>query len=368
MTSNRKPRVLFIIESLSYGGVERRRLALCKRLIGDYDIQLVCTQKVGDLHLEFDKIGVQTHAVGILGLPWSIKAIRNTLKVVRQFKPDIVHGGVFEGLTLANLTGFFTPGLKVISEETSAPRSRTKKAEWLMKLLVIRSKYIVAVSQGTERYLTEVLRLSSKKVRMIRNAVEQPRKSDPKNVELLRKELGIPDGQLVVGSVGRHFKLKRYEDLLEAMVNVDATLLLVGAGPEHENLKGKASALGIVGRVHFVGMMDDPGNYYELMDVFCLLSESESFGLVLVEAMYHSLPLVATRVGGIPEIVKEGETGFLVDPYSPDQVSERLNHLLNDKTLRDSMGENGEVRALEDFNVDEYAIQIKELYQTILPS
>ena len=101
------------------------------------------------------------------------------------------------------------------------------------------------------------------------------------------------------------------------------------------------------------------------MDVFALASAHEAFGLVLVEAMFAECPVVATRVGGIPAVVSDGDTGFLVAPMAPQALADRLLRLLEDPALRVAMGKSGLARAREKFSAERYVREFDELYQRL---
>jgi glycosyltransferase involved in cell wall biosynthesis len=122
---------------------------------------------------------------------------------------------------------------------------------------------------------------------------------------------------------------------------------------------------GVEHRVHFAGYQGETRPYYELMDVFALASAYEAFGLVLVEAMFAGLPIVATRVGGIPTVVAEDETGYLVAPRSPPALAARLIELALDPAMRHAMGTKGRARARAEFRAERYVRDVDSLYQRL---
>jgi glycosyltransferase involved in cell wall biosynthesis len=143
----------------------------------------------------------------------------------------------------------------------------------------------------------------------------------------------------------------------------NAKLLIVGEGPDGTMLRSLARQLGVSEHVCFAGYQGNTRPFYEVMDIFVLASAHEAFGLVLVEAMFARLPVVATRVGGIPTVIKAGETGFLVKPKDPEELADRLLVLLNDASLRQSMGEAGLFLARAKFGADLYVSHFDALYQ-----
>jgi len=176
-------------------------------------------------------------------------------------------------------------------------------------------------------------------------------------LSVLKQTLGLSGGP-VVGSVGRLSRVKGYHDLVAAFPAVlsrhpQAHLLIVGDGGEREELESLAARCGISENTVFTGFQSDVAPYFSLLDIFVLPSTwQEPFGLVLIEAMAAYLPVVATSVGGVPEIVLDGETGLLVKPNRPDELAAAVNTLLDDSHRAAYMGRAGRGRAENLFNIN----------------
>jgi glycosyltransferase involved in cell wall biosynthesis len=189
------------------------------------------------------------------------------------------------------------------------------------------------------------------------------------NIEEKKKSLGISSRGLVVGTVGWLLPIKGPMHLLNAMESVwqdypEATLVFVGKGDMEEELRAKALQMGSSGRVKFLGWRDDIPEIMKILDVFVLPSLNEGMGRVLVEAMAAGRPVVASRVGGIPDLVKHGENGFLVEPGDENGVSAAIKKLLADKIMRDQMGEKGRIMA-QAFSVENMVDKIDSLYASL---
>ena len=175
----------------------------------------------------------------------------------------------------------------------------------------------------------------------------------------------------MIGTVGRLDDIhKRVSDLIRAIAiicqsNSNVHLIIVGGGADEEMLRQLASEQGVAQRVHFLGYQANPRPYYALMDVFAIASASEAFGLVLVEAMFAGLPVVATRVGEIPSVVDEGETGLLVERGQPREIADAILALEGSPDLRRAMGHKGRAKALAEFREDRYVQNVGELYQKL---
>ncbi|WP_246535448.1 glycosyltransferase [Litoribacter ruber] len=359
------------METIASGGVEQRRLFLAQWLDKNrYEIKIVCTNSFGYLANELEREGVEIFTVGSFSHPFHIGKYQKVIRIIREFKPHIIHGAVFEGMSMASIGGIFGKVPIKIIEETSDPQTRSKKAIYLQMLFSIVSDKVIAISPSVLRYLNSKVRISKNKFILINNGVRVPEISKDDEIERLRKDLGIKKDDIIVGSVGRVYDdIKRYSDLIHAIGLLNSKkvkFLLVGKGPDLEKLKQQISSLGLIEQFISVGYQDRPYLYYGLMDFFCITSAHEGFGLVAAEAMLNRLPVIATRVGGLQDIVKDGETGFLVPPFSPDQIAEKLKILIEDTELRKSMGEKGYERAIVNYTAERYCQEVENLYLQLL--
>ena len=192
-------------------------------------------------------------------------------------------------------------------------------------------------------------------------------KSNRAREELLRQRSGRP----LIFSVGRHVYYKGLDVLIRAMQSLDAVLWIGGQGPLTSTLKQLAGDLGLAERVKFVGFIPDPilVAYFEACDVFCMPSveRAEQFGLVQLEAMYCSKPVVTTQLGtGVEYVTLDGETGLLVPPKDPRALADALRTLLRDSALRARMGSAGRRRVEEVFSVKQMVRKTVDVYQRVL--
>ncbi|MCI0370917.1 MAG: glycosyltransferase family 4 protein [candidate division NC10 bacterium] len=184
----------------------------------------------------------------------------------------------------------------------------------------------------------------------------------------LRRELGCPSGAPLVGSVGRLAKVKRYQDLIAAVARLtrpDVACLLVGDGPEAPALAAAARQAGVGDRVRFLGWRDDIPRIVGALNVFVLPSANEGMGRVLVEAMAAGVPVIGTRVGGIPSVIADGECGLLVEAGDVAGLSGAIGKLLADGALAARMGAVGRRRALA-YGVESMVEKLDGLYRELL--
>ena len=180
---------------------------------------------------------------------------------------------------------------------------------------------------------------------------------EPSRRPKIRRMWGIADGEVVVGSVGRLVPQKGYRVLLEAAPHLlqqcpRTKFILVGAGRERVQLEDRAKELGIAHGVHFVGETDRPMDAIAAMDVFVVSSLFEPFGQVLLEAMVCSRPIVASNVGGIPEVVEHEISGLLVPPRDPERLAQAILALLTDRDKAMRLVRAGRTRVKTLFGLD----------------
>ena len=292
----------------------------------------VCTNAAGNIPEEIRAEGFEVIPIGKFKSPFHWSQHKKVQKIIEDYQPDIIHGAVFEGVTMAAINGWLKKVPTIIIEETSDPQNRSWKGNLLMKIFSKIADKVIGVSQGvTEEYLKGQLHIPSAKAITVSNGVALPREINPKELLQTKEKLGIKEGDFVIGSTGRMLQdnHKRFSDLIQAFANFskgkeNVKLLLVGDGPEKLGYEKLAEDLGVSEKVIFVGYQSDVSLFYQLMDVFALVSAREAFGLVLAEAMLNKLPVLATKVGGMKYIVDDGETGFLVEVANVEAIVEKL--------------------------------------------
>lgn len=196
--------------------------------------------------------------------------------------------------------------------------------------------------------------------------------ADPAVRASLRKELSIPDGVLTLAIVSRIKNLdhKGHGHLLHMMATYgnheNWHLLVIGKGRGLSALQGKIKSAGLAGRVHCLGHHTDVERYLNVADVTVLPSNFETFGLVLAEGMTMGKPAIAFSVGGTPEVIDDGYTGFLVEKGNEKELYEKIRQLDQDRDLLRRMSEAGERYVREHFTVEQMADGLEEIYKEVL--
>lgn len=186
----------------------------------------------------------------------------------------------------------------------------------------------------------------------------------------LRAELA-PNGETLLVHVSNFRAVKRPQDCVEILAKVkakgaNARLVMVGDGPERSAVSYRADQLGVTDQIMFVGKQANISDYLGVADIFLLPSELESFGLAALEALACEVPVIATRIGGIPEVVTEGETGYLSDVGDTTKMADDTMRLITDEELRRAFGEKGREQALQRYGSDKIIPQYIAFYEKVL--
>jgi glycosyltransferase involved in cell wall biosynthesis len=228
----------------------------------------------------------------------------------------------------------------------------------------------VAVSPETAAFARRRKEVDVRRLMVITNGVELARfRPDAAARARVRAELGIAAGAWVVGTVGRIAVEKNQALLVRAaapLLGPQARLIVVGAGPLLPSLSELAAALAITPHVHLLGVRADVPDVLNALDAFVLSSDTEGLPLAIPEAMAVGLPVISTSVGGIPTVIDEGQTGWLVPPGDEARLRERLARLRDDPDLARACGGRARAAALARFSADRMRREYIELYERVL--
>jgi glycosyltransferase involved in cell wall biosynthesis len=363
-------RVVYLSHAYMVGGAEEMVLSLVRRLPDRYEPTVVCIHSAGPIGEEIRKTGVPFHVLGLtpgLRRPFDVLKLRNAL---HGFQPAIVH----TFLLTASLYGRFAAmmagvpvviGTEVnIYENKRASHARFEK--WLMRGT---DAVIVSAKSVKDFYIGQV-GADPAKVDVIYNAVDWSQLETTMTRDEFRASIGVPTDVVAAGIIARLTEQKAHRVLFDAMAQhaplQHLHLVVVGDGELRESLKQRVDVLGLQQRVHFVGARRDLGNILAALDLFAMPSLWEGLPLSLVLAMGAGLPVVATRVAGIPEVVQQDVSGLLVSPGNSTELAQALARLVEDASLRRSLGERARAVVLPRFGFDKYVDAIAGLYDRLL--
>jgi glycosyltransferase involved in cell wall biosynthesis len=273
----------------------------------------------------------------------------------RRRPPIIVH--TFHGHVLRGYFGRFWTGVFRLLER------------WLARI----TDALVAVSPEVRDELVAFGVAPAAKFRVIRLGIELDARAtgDEAARRETRRIMGVRGDPLMVGWIGRMTAVKRTDVVLKSFrrlrdAGVDAVLCMVGDGPDRRSVEDLARELGIMRDCLFPGYQEDVGRFFAAFDVFVLPSGNEGTPVTAIEALASGCPVVATRVGGVPDVVSDGEDGFLVEPGAVEELADRLAQLAGDPALRMEMGRAGRKRMQTRYSVDRLIDDVDRLYRDLL--
>jgi glycosyltransferase involved in cell wall biosynthesis len=360
---------MHVIPSLDCGGAERILLNLLKEAprLGQRTTVL-CLEKPGTLASQATELGAK---VLCAEKPAGIRLdlIRRLTSLMRSHRPDVVHTHEIGMLFYAGRAARYAGVRGVVHTEhgkTYSGRIRKRILGWLAARHA--SRFFCVSGDVADEVVSSRI-VPRKRVYVVTNGIDPAKFAAPAGNGSLRHELGILDSAVVIGTVGRLTEVKRQDLLIDAFSQLrpdtrDLHLLLVGDGPLLNHLRARARDRGVEKRVHFVGYRTQPERYLQLMTVFALTSRSEGMPLAVLESWAAGVPVVASRVGGLPEIVDHGRTGLLFESGDIPALVEALQTLIGEPCLSKQMGEAGRREVLGKYDIqrtaDEYHRQYLE--------
>jgi glycosyltransferase involved in cell wall biosynthesis len=390
VTAREPTKVLRVIARLNMGGpalhVAYLTAGLAER---GYETTLVAgTLARGEDSMAFVAEGLGIEVVRIDELRRDIAPLRDALAVmklarlIRTERPQILHthtakaGAV--GRLAALLAGDARPPIVVHTFHGHVLRGyfdpvRSAGFRLLERWLARTSTALVAVSPQVRDDLVALGVAPREKFAVVRLGVELDERVDAGangRVET-RRLLGIAPDRFAVGWIGRMTGVKRTDDVLLAFRRlrergVDACLCLVGDGPDRDHVERRAHDLGVMRDTFFLGYQDSVAPFFSAFDAFVLPSVNEGTPVTAIEALASCRPVVATRVGGVPDVVRDGVDGFLVEAGAIDDLADRLARLAADPELRQRMGAAGRERVLSRYAVDRLVDDVDRLYRALL--
>jgi glycosyltransferase involved in cell wall biosynthesis len=369
-------RVSHIVDSLDIGGLERIVVDLVRfgRARG-HEPSVICLERPGTLAAQVEALGVPLLCADKPpGLRYgTIDRLRGML---RQLEPDVVHSHQVGALLYAGPAARREKVRVVVhTEHGNHSANQLSWSRWIRTRLRTRiaasfSDRFFCVSDNIASAVRAYGTVAKGKVCVVLNGIDTAAFDAAGDPQSLRRALGIPYDAPVIGTVGRLNEIKRQDLLIRGFANVangdsKPHLLIVGDGPELEPLRQAAAALGLAERIHFAGYQARPEHFLHLMDIFALTSRLEGMPLAILEAWAAGRPVIASRVGGVPAIVTDGETGILFDSGDEAVLTQAIHRLLANPDEARRLGQAGRdyVRSRYDLRVmaESYEQHYREL-------
>lgn len=375
------PRIIsvFGVQPLRIGGTETFARELSRQLAESGWQSVLCFQteppesvkdflRAPNVHLEAEESLTTSN----------FQSLGDLRRLLQLYRPDILHLhftgflGLFPWLArlMAVKQIFFTDHSSRPVGHIASPAARWKRG--LTRLINAPLTKVICVSQYGYDCMTTLDVLHRSRYELVYNGVDLSRViPDPELGARFRRRYSIPDGSPVVTQISWIIPEKGIPELLETARLVvtqepRVRFIIVGEGPYRQQYMQRAEAMGLSEQVIWTGLIEDPfaAGVFDAADVVCQLSRwEEVFGWMIAEAMAYGKPVVATRVGGIPELIDDGITGFLVDRGDSNTAAKRVLKLIEDKELRESVGQNGRDKTHAKFNLKTNVAQLIQLYR-----
>lgn len=346
MTRNQKKKILYVITKSNWGGAQRYVYDLATNLPDEYE-PVVALGGAGVLRTRLKNAGIRTIPIKSfqrdIRFALEFRAFGELVKIVRAEQPDIVHlnsskaGGL--GALAARINGvphiIFTAHGWYFKEDRSF---FVRQITWLLSLLTQWLAHTtIAVSENDAQLAPISTRTITIPIGI--TAEKQMTRSDARNdlLKMIKRQPAIETSW--VGTIAELHKNKGLEYLVAAAAQTPhAAFFIIGGGEEQQRLSTLIREQNMTKRVHLLGEIPDAARYLSAFDIFVLPSTKEGLPYTLLEAGVAGLPVVATTVGGIPEIIIDNETGLLVPPKNPYALATALSELCNNQTMRERLG------------------------------
>lgn len=384
MAEKRIVKVLQMGAFADVGGMEEY-IFMLSRALNKYDVEVIVTsyENSGPLIDKLNREGIRTVFLPV-GSPFDIGALIKIIRLILREKVDVVHSRLRNlNLHTAIAMLLFPRKAYLITLHVAFNRDvegnrqtglgMQIKDRILSMLLNTRADRIIAISEWIKNDAVRFGKIDPEKVTVIYNAIEETKLDVKRPEKDVRAELGVPAGNIVVGCISRFTREKGYDTVLRAFEMLaseypDLTFIYVGNSWGMHEEKERIEKKGLSHRIILTGRRLDAMDILNTFDIFVLGSKCEGFGRVLVEAMALSKPVVATRVGGIPEVVQDGKTGILVPHGAPAALAEAVTGLIHDPAKMREFGIAGRKVYEENFRERTFLRDTLALYRRILLS
>lgn len=361
-----KPRVMQLVLSLAPGGTERLVIEICRHLAGRIDSSVCCLDEPGAWAPELAPLGIPVFALSRApGFQPSLALELSRAITARQI--DVVHCHHYSPFVYGLLAAVLHPRVRLVFTEHGrlANAQTSRKRQIVNPVLAWWPARLCAVSADLRQHMISE-GFPARRLEVVYNGIAAGERPRPAERHAARQALGLAADAFVVGTVGRLDPVKDLPALLRAHAELlgahpGARLVIVGDGPDRERLLAQANALNIADAVVFTGYRGDVRAVMPAFDVYANSSTYEGVSLTILEAMAAGLPVVATRVGGNPEVVIDHETGRLVARHGR-ALAGALVELANNPAKRQAMGVAGRWRVKRHFSLERMVEQYAAAY------
>ena len=359
-------RVVHVIDELPPHGAERLLADILKHRGTAFQYTVLCLARGGALVGEIERCGVP---VSVLGKRrrFDFKFFIELIRWMRAHRPAVVHTHLFTADSWGRLAAYLTGVPVIVATIHSDNRWKGPTERFVDKCLAKLSTRVIACSEDIGRGLIRGGIVSHERLVVIPNGIDLARLRTDLPAEVVRAEWNIDRDLPVVGIVGRLHPAKGHEDLLIALARLKrngtrVACLVIGDGELRGRLERKVSEFGLADTVIFAGFRTDVAQLLAMVDIVAMPSHWEGLPMTLLESMALGKAIVASSVGGIPDVIRDGENGVLIDPEAPGQLCAALERLAKDPGRRLMLGTKARSTVMTRYRISDTAAAYERLY------
>lgn len=360
--SNKSPYVIHLIPSLEVGGMERLVADLATERTAGKTL-ILCLNKRGALGEAISK----NVAIEVLEIPSNlITATWAVYVALKKHQPDIIHCHNLQAHFFGGICAVLLPSTKVVLTKHGQQIPSSGITSKINKLTLQKSK-IIGVSSDITQLMQKWITKNKLPIEYIANGISLTPYIDKKSKDSAKSVLGINASTFCIGIVARLSRPKDHLLLIDAISVLSATysdikLIIVGDGPLRSAIESYITANHYEHLVTMLGERKDIANILNALDLFALTSSSEGIPMTILEAMAASLPVIATNVGGIPQVVIDEKTGFLVEDKDKNDLVEAIQKLILQPHLRQQFGEAGHLFLQSNYSIKQVVNKYENVY------
>lgn len=381
---NKKTKILYVITKGNFGGAQRYVFDLATHLPKDLYEAVVVYGNGEALRTKLDSYGIRTRSIESLirniSILKELQTITSLISIINDENPDVIHLNSSKAGILGAVAGTIIKVSRRLSKNSKSLRIIFTGHGWAFNedrnllsktvvalghyVTIILSDTVIAVSQQVQKQISR-FPFTKQKIVMIHNGISQ---IQFESKESARKSLGIPENSFVFGTLSELHKNKGIDIALRSFVSIarrypDVLYVILGNGEEKNTLIQLTKSLRIEESVRFLGYIDHASTYLKAFDVFTLTSRTEAFPYVILEAGNAGLPIIASRVGGIPEVITNKQNGLLVEPKNTFDLEYSMHELIRDERQRKALGKSLEETLNERFTLHSMLEKTVALYK-----
>jgi glycosyltransferase involved in cell wall biosynthesis len=366
-TPPEKLKIVHLVTSLEVGGAQHNMLLGLPRLDRDrYEHHIVSIMNRMQMRQQFLKAGIGVHTLG-LSHKTDLAVTLRLRSLLKQLQPDILHTYLIHGNVLGRIVGRLVGVPAIIGSELTIGQAG-RLGRLVTKLTNPLTDAVEVNSETGGKAIVADLGVQPEKVEVVLPGLDLEAFGGSEGRAAIRSELGLDTKQHLVLYIGRLRPVKGVDYGIKAFAQAlseqpDMHMALAGEGEQRQQLENLTAELGISEKVTFLGIRNYLVDVLSAADSVLMPSLTEGFPRVAIEAMASSKPVVATRVGGTPEAIIDGQTGILVPPKDIDAMASAITRLVTDTDLQSRLGSSARLRTEEHYSATSYVARLDEMYQ-----